>query len=86
MKPGPKPGLKSAALLLDLVRMKPPEPVVPRPKDPLQRHRDINTMPEAELRAYARQLGMSVRDAESLGVERLRANCLHMIFGLLEIA
>lgn len=67
----------------------PPEPD-PRPAtqtrfpDPLQRHRDIDSMPEAELRAYARQIGMTPRDANTLSVERLRYNAKHHVIALIE--
>lgn len=73
----------------------PPEPD-PRPEpearpatqtrfpDPLQRHRDIDSMPEAELRAYARQIGMTPRDANTLSVERLRYNAKHHVIALIE--
>lgn len=54
-----------------------------RMDDPLQRHRDIKSMPEAELRVYARVLGLSQRDCE-LSVERLRVNCMHRVMDLLE--
>jgi hypothetical protein len=37
--------------------------------------RDIDSLPIAELRAYAREIGMSRRDAEELAEGRLRAGC-----------
>lgn len=64
------------------------EPVAQAPApartDPLQRHRNIQTMPEAELRVYARQVGVSKRDAEELAVDRLRVNCVHMVNAIIE--
>lgn len=60
-----------------------PEPRTRFP-DPLQRHRDIDSMPEAELRAYARQIGMTPRDANTLSVERLRYNAKHHVIALIE--
>jgi hypothetical protein len=41
-------------------------------------------MPEAELRAYARQIGMTPRDANTLSVERLRYNAKHHVIALIE--
>ena len=55
-----------------------------RPTDPLQRHRHIGSMGEAELRAYALQVGVSKRDAETLPMDRLRVNCVHVINALID--
>jgi hypothetical protein len=65
----------------------PPAPVVeaaPAQRiDPLQRHRNIQTMSEDELRVYARQVGVSQRDANELSVDRLRVNCVHMVHAII---
>lgn len=55
----------------------------PARTDPLQRFRNIQTMPEDELRVYARQVGVSKRDAEELSVDRLRVNCVHMVHAII---
>lgn len=60
------------------------EPTEAQKRDPLQRSRDIASMPEPELRTYARQLGISMRDAEGLSVERLRQNCRIVIGQLID--
>lgn len=56
----------------------------PQPRDALQRHRNVATMPEAELRQYALQVGVSRRDAETLEVGRLRQNCVLVLHALIE--
>lgn len=95
-RPGPKPGFKRAAaavvatvavtpVVADPVTQAPPiEVQQTRFPNPLQRHRDIDSMGEAELRSYARQLGLTPRDAETLSVERLRANCRAQVYALIE--
>lgn len=64
----------------------PPAVVLAAPvsSDPLQRNRRVEDMGEAELRPYALQIGISRRDAESLEIERLRQNCLHRLYELIE--
>lgn len=85
-KPGPKPGFQrspstpGASIVTQDIQAQAP----PRFEDTLQKGRNIDLMPEGELRAYARQLGMTPRDAESLGVERLRVNCHNQIYALIE--
>ena len=59
-------------------------PVVPRPNDALQRNRNMALMGEAELRAYAIQVGVNKRDAESLSMDRLRVNCVHVLHALID--
>lgn len=39
------------------------------------RSQDIDSMAGAELRAYARRIGVSGRDCDSLAEDRLRQNC-----------
>lgn len=53
-------------------------------KDPLQRHRNMATMSEAELRMYAKQIGVSRRDADCLAPDRLRQNCMTVLTSLIE--
>lgn len=91
LKPGPKPGFKRSAdteaaqVASDAIASASASSAVqPRRNDPLQRHRDIDTMPEAELREYALQIGMTPRDAASLSVERLRFNCKHQVYTLID--
>ena len=59
-----------------------PAPAVPPPTAPTRqahrfsdapKSRDIDSMPIDELRVYARQIGMTRRDAEELAEHRLRA-------------
>lgn len=71
LRPGPKPGAKRLAVQAAPVATQAPEPAS---RDVLQAGRNVNTMPEAELRVYAKQVGVSARDAAGLTVERLRAN------------
>lgn len=56
----------------------------PQSNDPLQRHRNMASMSEGELRAYALQVGVSRRDAESLSPDRLRQNCALTLYQLIE--
>lgn len=58
--------------------------VPPASFDSLQRGRNIDRMPEAELRAYARQIGISPRDCDGLAVERLRQNCTAQLYELID--
>lgn len=90
LKPGRKPGVRltqaavqSAPALPQVVPGTTPA-VEARANDPLQRHRHIGSMGEAELRAYALQVGVNRRDAESLPVERLRVNCHHVLHALID--
>lgn len=99
-KRGPKPGFKrvqSAAVVAvaaQVAAAAPPPAVVAEPvtqaepgpgeRDSLQRGRRIDQMPEAELRRYARQIGISQRDAEGLTVERLRQNCTAQLYELID--
>lgn len=92
---GPKPGFRRA-LVAETASAQPDSAVeqvhleaqaaqaAPESKDSLQRGRNIDTMPEAELRRYARQLGIGQRDAEGLTVERLRQNCTAQLYELIE--
>ena len=99
-KRGPKPGAKrvlvdagvglavavaQAAAAAPLPAQAQPEaaPAV-ESRDSLQRGRNIDTMPEVELRRYARQLGITQRDAEGLSVERLRQNCTAQLYELID--
>jgi len=59
-------------------------PVVVASNDPLQPGRRVQDMAEAELRAYALQVGMSTSDARDLKVERLREGCLHHLYQLID--
>lgn len=52
--------------------------------DPLQRHRNVALMGEAELREYALQVGVTKRDAQELAPERLRVNILHVLHARIE--
>lgn len=98
LKPGPKPGTvrkkRAAAAAAEqpvaTVATAPappplePQPAQPRSHDALQRGRSIETMPEAELRQYARQVGISARDAAELAPDRLRANCVLAVQNFIE--
>ena len=53
-------------------------------RNPLQSHRRIDDMLEEELRTYARQLGITQRDATGLAIDRLRQNCKARLFDLIE--
>lgn len=96
LRPGPKPGFRQAQAQ-SIALVTPPEapkvesdstltvaPVVPRPNDALQRNRNMAMMGEAELRAYAIQVGVNKRDAESLSMDRLRVNCVHVLHALID--
>lgn len=97
-KPGPRPGFKraaaaavattaiAAAAASSAAPAEQPAPEAPQTRfpDPLQRNRSIDTMGEAELRAYALQLGLTPRDARDLSVERLRVNCKHQVHALID--
>lgn len=99
-KRGPKPGFKrvqavavAAAVAQAAIAATPPvvqpEPVAqadagPGERDCLQRGRRIDQMGETELRRYARQLGISQRDADGLTVERLRQNCTAQLYELID--
>lgn len=52
--------------------------------DSLKRGQRIDTMNEAELRAYARTIGISPRDCDGLSVERLRQNCTAHLYELID--
>lgn len=87
-KPGPQPGFRAraaeaASVVVAAAAASSASAVTPRHDDPLQSNRNIDTMPEAELRQYARQIGL-LRDADSVAVERLRANCKSQVFALIE--
>lgn len=56
----------------------------PQSTDPLQRHRNMESMSEPELRSYALQVGVSRRDAECLPPDRLRQNCALTLYQLIE--
>ena len=58
--------------------------MVVRHHDPLQRSRDIATMPHDELRTYAKQIGVRARDIEDLTETRLRQNCMLTVTALVE--
>jgi hypothetical protein len=60
-----------------------PAVLEPESKDPLQRNRNVQAMPEAELRAYALQIGVYPGDAQRLDVERLRQNCLIRLYDVI---
>lgn len=66
-----------------------PAPVVESPRGPgfgdsLKRGQRLDLMNEAELRAYARTIGISPRDCEGLAVERLRQNCTAHLYELID--
>ena len=52
--------------------------------DPLQRSREIRTMGQDELRAYAKQVGVRQRDIDELTQDRLRQNCMLTVAALVE--
>lgn len=97
---GPKPGHKRAQHLLvaaaaaaSAVVAAPPAAIqaavaeVAPPavhRDPLQRAREIRTMEHAELRLYAKQIGIRQRDIDELTVDRLRQNCALTVASLVE--
>ena len=87
-RPGPKPGFRQVQAVNIAPTTTPvldrPVLVTARPSDPLQRHRDMQSMDEPELRAYALQVGVSKRDAQTLPMDRLRVNCVHVINALIE--
>lgn len=92
LKPGPKPGFKRSAVIEQAAQVasdaiasaSAAAAVQPRRDDPLQKHRNVDTMPESELREYALQLGLTPRDARDLSVERLRVNCKHQVYALID--
>jgi len=61
-----------------------PEVSAPSRVDALQRGHNIETMPEADLRVYARRIGLTQRDCDGLGVDRLRMNCKARLVELVE--
>lgn len=96
-KRGPKPRSQvlaaAAAVVAQVATAQPQSPAAPaqpeaqpaaESRDCLQRGRNIDTMPEAELRRYARQLGITQRDAEGLTIERLRQNCAAQLYELID--
>jgi hypothetical protein len=91
LKPGPKPKApalpeqQQQAVVAQAAPVAPvAQPVAPRWDDPLQRNRPIDSMQEAELRQYGLQIGLSRRDANELGVERLRVACKQRVNDLIE--
>ena len=56
----------------------------PQSSDPLEPNRRVEDMGEAELRAYALQIGLYPGDAQNLEVERLRQNCLIRLYDLID--
>lgn len=91
-KRGPKPGFMPLVNVRRLAdgnapKTAPPEepPVAsPRHKDPLQRAREIRTMPMADLKDYAKQIGVRQRDIDELTEDRLRQNCMLTVAALVE--
>ena len=89
---GPQPGFKQrraealacAAAALPSDTAAPAAVPVAEPGNAFQRARHIDRMPEAELRAYALQVGVSPRDASYLAVPRLQQNCLLMLHQRIE--
>ena len=82
---GPQPGFKQRrAEALAAASAEQPQAVVAEPANPFQRARSIDRMPEAELRAYALQVGVNPRDAANLAVPRLQQNCLLMLHQRIE--
>lgn len=82
-KPGPKPGARLASAAASTTDAA-PAAQGPARIDPLAKGRRIEDMPEAELRAYARQIGVRPRDAAELSVDKLRSNCVLHLMALLE--
>ena len=77
------------AMAVTPVVARPAQPIeqpamVVRHHDPLQRSRDIATMPHDELRTYAKQIGIRARDIEDLTETRLRQNCMLTVTALVE--
>ena len=82
---GPQPGFKQRrAEAMAVASAEQPQAVVAEPANPFQRARHIDRMPEAELRAYALQVGVNPRDAAGLTVPRLQQNCLLMLHQRIE--
>jgi hypothetical protein len=82
---GPQPGFKQRrAEVMAVASAEQPKAVAAEPANPFQRARNIHLMPEAELRAYALQVGVSPRDAGGLAVPRLQQNCLLMLHQRIE--
>jgi len=50
----------------------------------LKRGRSVDVMAEDELRAYAREISISKRDADGLSIERLRQNCKAQLYELID--
>ena len=61
-----------------------PLPLPSMHRDPLQRGREIRTMPVAELKHYAKQIGLRQRDIDELTEDRLRQNCMLTVAALVE--
>lgn len=66
-----------------------PDPQADSPRGPgfgdsLKRGQRLDLMDEAELRAYARTIGISPRDCDGLTVERLRQNCTAHLYELID--
>ena len=61
-----------------------PMPLPSMHRDPLQRGREIRTMPVAELKHYAKQIGVRQRDIDELTEDRLRQNCMLTVAALVE--
>ena len=61
-----------------------PLPLPSMRRDPLQRGREIRTMPVAELKDYAKQIGVRQRDIDELTEDRLRQNCMLTVAALVE--
>lgn len=76
----------SRALLQVLPKPNATRPALFQPpkRDVLERHRNMDLMSEDELRAYAVQIGVAKRDAESLSVDRLKVNCHHVLTAFIE--
>ena len=91
---GPQPGFKqrraealacaAAAQAQPIDTAAPAAVPVAEPGNAFQRARHIDRMPEAELRAYALQVGVNPRDAACLAVPRLQQNCLLMLHQRIE--
>jgi hypothetical protein len=87
-KPGPKPGFKrdsipAAAATVDTATEPAPLHDGARP-NAFRTGVNIDALVGDELRRYARQIGLTERDASGLSEERLRMNCKARLHDMIE--